>query len=178
MSATLTKERKKLTAQELERVKQIIDHWLDYAEKVERIECIAGESPSLLDKIITFHGEMPESSNYKPETIGVKVDQVKRVYITHNERMAYEMIMLVPIQLREYLTLWPQVRGKRNPETDKNFCRQDMLKYFCIGEATYKIRTSLAKKLLIAIDKKHNHNIWPSKDKITLRYCKPSQILR
>lgn len=164
-NAILKKSEKTLSSQDKKRVEVIVNHWLDYEETVDRVDAIAGTFPSVLDRIAKYKGQLPESCNNKPETVGSKVDQVKRLYITNNQRQAYEMIMLVPAVLRPYLTLWFQVKGKHNPATGYNFCRNDMLLYFGVSEKTYKTRTSMAKKILIATDRKNNPSLYREDNK-------------
>lgn len=111
------------------RVEEIIDLWLSYVDKNDKHDAIAGAGPTMMGKFADFKGELPESSNFKPETLSGKVEKQLKIVITSDERNARALLMALPLDLRCCISIWPQIRKKDNPLTGEPHKESDSLEY-------------------------------------------------
>jgi len=115
-----------LTRAQNERVGVLIEQGLTYEAKTEEMDRIINGGPSMLDKLRTFRGEMPQSSQIKPDAISGKADRLKSCRITDDERKARKLLKMLTPREREVLCYWPAVRRKHNHDTQKQWVFGDV----------------------------------------------------
>ena len=111
---------------ELQRVDEIVNDWLSYVDKSEKHKEIAKGGESLQGKVADFHGDLPVSGAFKPETIGARVDKCAKIVITKEESRSYAIIMEMPLISRYSVTVWPQIKNKIKPGTRSRYKKRDL----------------------------------------------------
>ncbi len=138
-----------------QRVEDIVNLWLRYVEGVRQIEEIALMGPTIGGMMADFEGQIPQSSNYKVDGISLKVARCKKIVITKEQIYAHKLIEQIPYKLRQFITLWPQVQKRSNPDTRSHFTRTEVaLSLNCRLEVYVEYRKIACQKL-IDIDKSH-----------------------
>lgn len=143
---------------EIERVEELVGLWLSYIDKTEKYDAIAKEGESIQGKISDFHGDLPQSGLFKPETIGKRVDRCAKIVITSDEKHAHGLVMELPVLSRLCVTVWPQIKRKRKPGGNDRYTKSDLLLLIGLlcGEKlsceTYLEERRKAMKYLIARD--------------------------
>lgn len=89
---------------EHELVETIIARWVSYKSKVLAQEEIARTGECLEGRIYDFKGDIPESSAYKFDTVGPRVDKMRKIYITQDEVEAWLLIAGLTKTLHDYIT--------------------------------------------------------------------------
>lgn len=118
---------RKLVDNIIEKAEEIVYLWLEFADKNDKLDGISGMSPTMMGAVSDFLGEIPRGSNFKPETLIVRVDRQRQIPITKEERLAREAVMSLPIKDRLIVTIWPQLRKKENEATGELYTIKDVL---------------------------------------------------
>lgn len=105
-----------------QKANRILDLYLSCSDKRDRQEELALRGPS------DFEGGCSKSTNADRDTLGGKVDQIRRVYISVEEVIAYKAVMALPYDLRLFVTLHRHIRNDKNPQTGNCFNHDDCAK--------------------------------------------------
>jgi hypothetical protein len=141
-----------LTRAQNERVGVLIELWFSYELKVDRMGQIINGGPSMLDKFRTFRGEMPESSQVKPDAISGKADRLRSCHITDDERKARGLLRKLSAAERNVLCYWPAVRRQHNPTTQKQWTLGDVAAELALSMPQLLQQRDLAAFHLLELD--------------------------
>lgn len=143
---------------DIRKANDILDLYMACVEKMRAQEDIAVSGPTQETKMMEFHGDFPQLSNIKPDIISSKVDKIRRIYITTEERIAYRCVMDIPYSKRcsdRLLVLAHRYNMNRhNPETQKPFTHADCAKALGLQLEEYEAdRNELLDELIKRFDK-------------------------
>lgn len=138
---------------ENERIDQIINLWISYNDKVERQDGIAGSGPTVAGSLVDFHGDLPESSNYKPETVSARAERMRQIIITHEEKYAREVLRRLPLRSRELVCVWPMVRNRHNTLTGDRWTMTNVADMLALTLEQFLEQREAACKTLLEFDK-------------------------
>jgi len=151
-----------------ERIQEIVNLWILFLENTEEQERIAMEGSTLEGKAVDFGGDIPQSGAYKPEALGAIVDRQRKVIISEEMKQAKEMIFSLPLEDRDLITLWPQLKGETNTVTQRRYTQRDVSLALSIPpEFFLAVRENSCMKL-ITVDMIKNPHMYINKNKTTL----------
>lgn len=107
------------------RANEVLDLYIACHEKRLMQDEIAKSGPTQESKMLEYHGDFPQLSNIKPDILSVKVEKMRRYYISAEEALAYRVIMAIPHDLRLFITLHRHFKNQHNPVTKKPFTHSD-----------------------------------------------------
>lgn len=87
-------------------------------DKNEHSGEIPWQAESLMGKIQTYEGDLPQSGAYKPDKMPSVVDKFRKFHVTDEEHFAAKVFMLVPLSLRYFIIVEPLIR-RREKVTQK-----------------------------------------------------------
>lgn len=82
----------------------IMSRWVSYKSKTIAQEEIGRTGECLEGRIYDFKGDIPESSAYKFDTVGPRVDKMRKIYITQDEHEAVALVNSLPRIMWVYVT--------------------------------------------------------------------------
>ncbi len=115
-----------------QKANRILDLYLSCSDKRDTQEEVALRGPS------DFEGDCSRSTKPDRDTLGGKVDQMRRVYITTDEVIAYRTVMALPYDLRLFVTLHRHIRNDKNPQTGNCFNHDDCAKIIGRSKEQYE----------------------------------------
>ena len=115
-----------------QRANRILDLYLSCSDKRDTQEEVALRGPS------DFEGDCSKSTKADRDTLGGKVDQMRRIYITVEEALAYKTVMALPYDLRLFVTLHRHIRNDKNPATGNCFNHEDCAKILGRSKEQYE----------------------------------------
>lgn len=92
-----------MTYQEQELIKRLLAGWVSFCSKDIAVNEIAGSGDSLEGRLVDFKGEIPESSDFKFDTIGPRVDKAKKIKPTTEEIRAFNLVESVDENYKGHL---------------------------------------------------------------------------
>jgi len=135
----------------------IVYLWLSFADKNDKLDGIAGTSPSMMGAVSDFKGDIPRGGNFKPETVAARADRQRQIPITEQEKMARDAMMSLPIRDRLIVAAWPQLKKKENDSTGQLYTMSDMIKTLRLsgvvidGEASFlAMQLDISERLVAA----------------------------
>lgn len=118
---------RKLAMDVIEKAEEVVYLWLRFSDKNDKLDGISGMSPTMMGAVSDFLGEIPRGSDFKPETLGARVDRQRQIPITREERQARNAIMSLSIKDRLIVSIWPQLRRKENEATGELYTLKEVL---------------------------------------------------
>jgi hypothetical protein len=106
-----------------ERAEEIVYLWLSFVDKNEKHDGIAAAGMSL-----DFNGDAPTCRSGR-ETVSMRAERQQSVEIYHEERLAHDCIVSLPIASRLLVATWPQLKKQLHPKTGELHTETDMLWY-------------------------------------------------
>lgn len=131
-------------------VEHILNLWLSYREKIDFEQAITGMGPTIAGNLVDFRGELPESSNFKPEVISAKAEKLRAVTITTDEHTAQKALMSLHPRERMLVACWPQLRNRYNPDTGETWRKTDVARAFTETFELYEKALELVSMKLLA----------------------------
>lgn len=129
---------------------EILELYVSCSDKMTAQEEIALSGPTQETKMIEFLGDFPQLSNVKPDILSVKVDKMRKFYISRDEHIAYRAVKSLPKQARPYAVGYTLVKNKHNSITKKPHTHADVAK--ALGkplDAYEQVRENALKLLII-----------------------------
>lgn len=111
-----------------DKAERIVYLWLEFADKNDKLDGIAGTSPSMMGAVSDFKGDIPRGSNFKPETVAARAEIQRTIPITQEERIARDAVMSLSVRSRLIVSIWPQLKKKENPDTGNLYTLKDVVK--------------------------------------------------
>jgi len=129
-------------------VERIIHLWFDYETAVEDNEGVCKSGKCLQGEIVTYCGDIPRGSDYKPETVSGRAERLKT--ITEDQKWAKRVLFSLEVSDRILAVRWVEMKKKVNPFTRQLFTMTEIALSHGMKLETFKQMREIACLELLA----------------------------